>query len=108
MVCELVRAEALVVTVPLRVPLAVGENLTLMVQSLSVVNSLGLLLVSAKSRLILMPVIFSGVAPGLLSVNTCRGERGGRRSDSRGADGQRCISKGAGKGRARSLQQHGY
>jgi hypothetical protein len=50
------------------VPLAVGENFTPMVQSLPVVNSLGLLLVSAKSRLILMPVIFRGVAPGLLSV----------------------------------------
>jgi hypothetical protein len=68
MVCELVRAEALAVTVPLRVPLAVGENFTPMVQSLPVVNSLGLLLVSAKSRLILMPVIFRAVAPGLLSV----------------------------------------
>ena len=45
---------------------------------------------------------------GIAQRNTCRGERGGRRSDSRGAGGQRCISKGAGKGRARSLQQHGY
>jgi hypothetical protein len=93
MVCELVRAEPSVVTVPLRVPLAVGEKLTLMVPSLPAVNSLGQLLASAKSPPILMPV----------------GEEADA-SDSRGAGGQRCISmsKGAGKGRARSVQQQGY
>ena len=69
--CALVRAESFIVTVPLSVPLAVGEKLTLMVQSFPVVSSLGQLLVSKKSPLILMLVILSGVAPGLLSVTTC-------------------------------------
>src|SRR5580658_1743844 len=70
-ICALVKAESLIVKVPVKDPAAVGEKVTSMVQVLPVVSSLGQVLVSAKSPAILMLVIFSGVAPGLLRVTTC-------------------------------------
>src|SRR5580692_10066624 len=66
--CALVRAESLIVRMPVRVPVASGEKVALMVQSFPAVSALGQLFVSAKFPLTLMLVIFSGVAPGFVSV----------------------------------------
>ena len=74
-ICGLVRAESLIVKVPVRVPVAIGEKITLIVQFAPIASFLGQVLVSAKSfgsaPLIVMLVIFSGVAPGLVSVTSC-------------------------------------
>src|SRR5580700_2591133 len=67
----LLRAESLIDNVPARVPVAVGEKVTLMVQLLPSVSLAGQSLVSAKSPVTVMLVTFSGVAPGLLTVTTC-------------------------------------
>ena len=69
--CTLVRAESLIDKVPVRVPVCMGEKDTLIVQLLPTVSLAGQLLVSAKSPLMVMPVTFSGVAPGLSTVMTC-------------------------------------
>ena len=57
--------------VPVRVPVAVGEKVTLMVQLLPTASLAGQSFVSAKSPVMVMLVTFSGVAPGLLTVTTC-------------------------------------
>ena len=67
----LLRAVSLIDKVPVRVPVAVGEKDTLMVQLLPTVSLAGQSLVSAKSPVMVMLVTFSGVAPGLFTVTTC-------------------------------------
>src|SRR5580692_9041700 len=70
-ICVLVRDESFIVNAPLRAPVCVGEKLTSTVQSFPVVSLAGQLLVCVKSPLLVMLVIFSGVAPGLLTITTC-------------------------------------
>ena len=69
--CTLLRAESLIDKVPVRVPVCVGEKVTLMVQSLPVLSLAGQLSVCAKSALMVMLVTFSGIAPGLLTLTRC-------------------------------------
>ena len=68
--CTLVRAESLIDKVPVREPVSEGVKVTSTVQLLPVVSFAGQLLVSAKSPLMVMLEILSGVAPGLLIVTT--------------------------------------
>jgi hypothetical protein len=65
--CGLPLAVSVIVTVPLRTPLAVGWNLTLMIHSAATAKELPQVLLCAKSPLAAMLVILNAAVPSFLS-----------------------------------------
>jgi hypothetical protein len=70
-VCGLPAASSLTLSVPLRVPVAVGLKVTVIGQLAPAASVLGQVLVWAKSPLAVIDVIVSGPVPVLLSVTVC-------------------------------------
>ncbi len=71
--CGLPAALLMIASAPARVPMAVGVNVTLMLQlapAASVAGLIGQLLVRAKSPLGVMPIMLSGALPVLDNVTT--------------------------------------
>ena len=70
-VCGVPAALSLMLKVPEREPVAVGVNVTLMLQLVPAANATPQLLLCAKSPLAVMLLIVSGPVPVLLSVAVC-------------------------------------
>jgi len=70
-VCGLAPALSVMLIMPVRVPVAVGLNVTLIVQLAPAASDPPQLLLSAKSPLAVIPVIVNAAFPVLLSVAVC-------------------------------------
>ena len=71
--CGLPAALSVIVTAPVRVPVAVGVNLTLILQLDPTVTDEPHVLVREKSPLAAMLLIFSAAVPVFLNVTLCEG-----------------------------------
>jgi len=71
MVCELSAALSVIVTAPVRVPVAVGVNLTLIWQLDPAASGDLHVVVREKAPLVAMLVIFSAAVPVLARVTVC-------------------------------------
>ena len=69
--CGLPAALSLIVTVPVRVPVTVGVNLTLILHLAFTASDEGHVVASEKSPLMAMLLIFSDAVPPLVSVTVC-------------------------------------
>src|SRR5437879_11049277 len=88
MVCGLPAMLSVIVTAPVRMPVAVGVNVTLMVQLAPAATDVPQVLVCMKSPLATMLVTLSATFPVLFSVTDCATDRKSTRLNS----SHRCIS----------------